>query len=591
MDCTLTQVYGPQGQYLGKRATIQDITTQRTTEEALRTHAERYMHAVESSEDGVWDMNLVAGRILFNPRYASVLGINPKRPELSLPEFYSLIHPEDLLARQTAFKQYALGQQAAFRAEYRLRTPEGGWEWVLERGKIIQRAADGKPLRAAGTHTNITDRKKIEAELQQSDTKFRQLTENMREIFWLRDRKTRQFLYASPSFADVWGQPLESLYQNPNVFVESVHWEDLGRVYQSQRQLFDTGEIQNEEFRVTHPDGSVRWVWLRAYPIYDSAGEFYRIAGMAEDITDRKRVDIELKDSEKRYRDLIENQGGGVSIIDPNDRFVYANPAGEDIFGVPRGTLAGRNFRDFLDDEQLVSLKSQSGLRRQGIESSYEISITRPDQEKRSLLITATPRFDMNNQFLGTIAIFRDHTQRKENEERLLYASQHDALTGINNRKYFEDETLRLDQDLYLPVSVVMVDVDGLKPINDRLGHAAGDELLKQVGEILKSSTRSNDTVCRIGGDEFALLLPVTDHKALQQVLNRVFQNVALRNQAPSSRKFAISLSAGGAVCAQTGQLKDAIKEADSLMYQAKEKKKNRDYIDLPISGQSNPGK
>jgi diguanylate cyclase (GGDEF)-like protein/PAS domain S-box-containing protein len=583
MEHTCQQVYSEDGEYLGKRSSNIDITDRKKIEQALKLEAERLTLALEGTEEGVWDVNLLTGQTYINPHYALQLGFEPGRSEIKLQELYQLIHPEDLPGVVKAFKTYIRGEIGSYQVEYRLHLPEGKWRWVLDRGKIVGNIPAGKPTRMIGTYVDITRLKETEEALQQSEMKVRQLTENMREVFWLRDRTTRNFIYVSSAFNDIWGRPVSSLAESPNLFMEGIHWEDLGRVYHAQKELAENERPLDMEFRVIRPGGEIRWVWCREFPIRDNTGRFYRVAGVAEDITERKVADNSLKDSEKRYRDLIENQGGGVSIVDPNDRIVYINPAGEDIFGILRGTMLGRNMKEFLDEDQARVLQAQSALRRQGVESSFELTIKRPDEENRHLLVTATPRFDVNNQYLGAIAIFKDISQRKQSEERLLYISLHDSLTDLYNRAFFDDELIKLDQGEVFPVSVIMIDVDGLKAVNDGMGHAMGDQLLIAAARVLKVSIRSEDVLARLGGDEFAILMPSTDEKALKQVLNRINENIEMENRS-TINPFNLSLSAGGVVSHDKGQLQESVKEADARMYEIKQEKKKQYYINVPIT-------
>lgn len=588
MEQVCQQVFSEKGEFLGKRASNTDITERKEAEDALKYKLERVSLALEGGHEAVWDIDLVSGVAYFSPHYLRLLGIDPEQQPLKLQDIYKRVHSEDLPRVVKAFKAYLRDEADIYQVEYRLRFATGAWRWVRDRGRIIARDNTGKPTRMAGTHVDITQLKELEEALQASEMRFRQLTENMREIFWLRERASRHFIYISPAFSDVWGRSLESLKDNPNLFIEGIHHEDLGRVFHAQKELLEFGRALDMEFRVLRPDGTMRWVWCREYPVYDQSGKYYRTAGVVEDITARKEADTNLKDSERRYRALIENQGGGVSIVDPNDRIVYINPAGEDIFGVTRGTLMGRNMKEFLSEDQIKVLHAQSALRRQGVESSYELTITRPDGETRNLLLTATPRFDVNNQFLGAITIFRDISQRKQNEERLLYMSLHDSLTGLHNRAYFEEEMIKLDQSDLYPISVIMVDVDGLKAVNDQMGHAQGDDLLVRVAKILKASIRTQDSLARLGGDEFAILMPETDEKALKQVMTRIFDNLEAENQTHES-PYLVSLSAGGAVCTERGKINEAISEADARMYQAKEQKKRMYFINLPFPAKGKP--
>ena len=580
------KIYSEEGHWLGKRVTNIDISDRKADFFDLKDRFERLMLALEGSEDGVWDLSIPDGQIQFSPKYATLLGFKTDDIKHTLKELHALIHPDDLPAMLEAFKKHLHWKTSSYQAEYRLLTRYGKWRWVLDRGKIIEQNHDGKPVRVVGTHVDITERKAIEKSLQESEIKFRQLAENMREVFWLRERESGKFIYVSPAFTEIWGRPTKSLYKEQNIFVESIHWEDFSRVYHSLKELVSSGVIFNEEYRIVHPDGSVRWVWSRAYPIYDSENRYYRIAGVAEDISERKQAEVALRDSEKRYRDLIEHQGGGVCIIDPQQTIVYMNPAGEEIFGVPRGSMISRNLKEFLSEDQFTFITAQENIRQQGIESTYEVSINRADNELRSLLITATPRFDMNGQFLGAITIFRDITKRKETEDKLRYIGLHDSLTGLNNRTYFDEEIERLEANGIFPVSVLMADVDGLKQVNDQLGHHVGDDLLRKAAQVLKKSLRGDDVVARIGGDEFAALMPNSDQNALHHVLSRISSHVSLEND-QGNNPFILSLSVGGYTCTQRGELKEAIKTADERMYDTKRmQKSNRFFLKLPIDKQ-----
>lgn len=566
------KVFNQAGEYLGVRGSSRDITSRRQTEEALQISNERLRLALQGTKDAVWDINLKSQEKYYSSEYERMLGGPIERP-LNIRDMFQFIHPDDRQGVAKAHQAHLESKTQTYHAEYRLKTAEGGWKWVMERGRIIQRDKDGGPLRMVGTIMDVSEHKAMEEALLQSEEMFRQLAENINEVFWLIDHKTRKFIYLSPAFSQIWGREREGLNNDGSAIIDYIHPDDRRRWIAAQDELWETGKVLNEEYRIQRAEGDIRWVRTRGYPIFDANGQYYRVAGISEDITNQKKAEIAHYESEKKYKELIEYQGEGVGMIDPHETFVYVNPAGEAIFGVAHGMLIGRNLKEFIDEEQRPKVAKQTYFRAQGAESSYELVIRRPDETKKNLLVTATPRFDLNGQHLGSVVIFRDITQRKKNEDKLRYISTHDTLTGLYNRAFFEEQITHLEQSNLFPVSVIIIDVDRLKSVNDQYGHSQGDELLIRVSNVLKQSFRSNDVVARIGGDEFAILMPNTDQKTLYQALKRLYDNLAIQNNAYHMHS-GIGLSAGGVTCSERGSLREAINMADSRMYKSKEEKK-----------------
>lgn len=153
--------------------------------------------------------------------------------------------------------------------------------------------------------------------------------------------------------------------------------------------------------------------------LYDDADVYLGSIGVVRDITERRLAVQALSESEEKFRTLIENQGEGVGITDENDVFVFANPVAEEIFGVPQNGLTGRSLHDFIGADNVLVLQRENNLRRKGQKSTYELDIRTPSGNKRSLLITVTPRFDPNGHFTGSFGVFRDVTERKKAEEAL----------------------------------------------------------------------------------------------------------------------------------------------------------------------------
>lgn len=292
----------------------------------------------------------------------------------------------------------------------------------------------------------------------------------------------------------------------------------------------------------------------------------------SEDISHHLMIERALRKSEERYRNLVENQGEGVVILNAEMKIEFANLAAGYIMGTLPEGLVGRNLNEFLVPGQELVISYQMRLRQMGKVSTYELAVVTLDERQRQLLVTATTRFDSTGKFNGSFAVFRDITERKDREERLRYQATHDLLTGLHNRAYFEEQLSRMEHNRRKPASIIVVDLDNLKQVNDRFGHLAGDELLRQVANLLQSTFRAQDIVSRLGGDEFTVLMPDTDSGALSQALARL-ERLQRKLQANPGRPL-VQYSYGGATAGVKDSLLQAFQKADEQMYHHKRAKK-----------------
>ncbi|HEY9077847.1 MAG TPA: diguanylate cyclase [Anaerolineaceae bacterium] len=438
----------------------------------------------------------------------------------------------------------------------------------------------------------VKERRQVENELYISNKFLTAIIEHAPLGISVRNA-TGKLLAYNQAWKKIWGKTDESIledmtierkelvFNNRDVYL-SKHQEDVRKIYSQ------GGILAIPDLKVTNPKpGAARWISQYFYAIMTPDNKVDRVVILTEDITEQKSAEEALRESEIRYRTLVENQGEGIGFINTNEEFVFTNPAAETIFGVGPGELVGRNLREFLSAEELVNVLKETSKRKQGIKSSYEIAINRPDGSRCHILITATPQFDNEGNYLGAFGIFRDITDRKEIEEKLRYLSTHDTLTNLYNRAFFEAELKRLSESRLTPISIIMVDVDGLKRVNDHLGHAAGDALLIHTANILKASFRAEDIVARIGGDEFSILLPQTNEDAVKNALERIQHELAMYNQ--ENPGFPIHLSIGTSTCHQSNILNQCLRLADERMYQEKTSSRMRNLMSNGIKRNDEP--
>ncbi len=158
---------------------------------------------------------------------------------------------------------------------------------------------------------DISDRKRAESALEESQERFRQLAEHIKEVFWVSDPTKTQVIYISPAYEEIWGRSCESLYASPQSWLEAIHPEDRPQVLEAALSKQTIGAY-DQQYRIMRPDGSLRWIWDRAFPVRDASGSVYRIVGFAEDITARKRAESALEEAEQRFRSLVANIPGAV---------------------------------------------------------------------------------------------------------------------------------------------------------------------------------------------------------------------------------------------------------------------------------------
>lgn len=463
---------------------IQIITRSSAT---LKDSEERLKFVLEGSQLGYWDWDIKTGKVQRNEYWASMLGYTLEEIETNVKQWSDLHHPDDREKAWKSINDHLEGRTSEHKAEYRMRTKDGGYKWILDQARIVERDAEGNPLRMSGTHTDITDRKRIEEE----EYELRTMA--------------------------------EALSDSAAALSSSLHLDHvLDRI------------IDNVELVLKHD--TVGIIML------DETRQFARVTRY-HDTRGSKNASEETQFSILEARNLREMQLSGEPVIIADtqayDGWVYTESGAwiRSVLGVP------------------IKVK-QEVIGFLNISRAEPNSFNQKDVERLKA-------------FVNYAGIAMENAHLYEEVRRLALT---DPLTGIFNRTFFQAELVRLERSRVFPVSIIVVDLDNMKLTNDTLGHTVGDELLRITAQALHDIFRSDEIIARIGGDEFAVLLPGIDEVKINEVVMRIHEK--MRSHNAGHPELPIQLSVGAAT-SKENNLIAAFTIADQRMYAEKSKHKN----------------
>lgn len=420
--------------------------------------AELLILAVVHSGTGIWDRDVPSGRIVYSRAWKAMLGYDEHEIGDRIEDSYTRVHPEDLAGVQAAITAHFDQLSDDYAVEHRLRCKDGRYKWVLSRGRVVSRDADGKPLRMAGVTTDITETVALSHKLRQSAELLTHLTDEVPGLVYqyrLHADGSATFPYASAGIAAIFGTTAQLAALDAAAVESVIHPEDLETYRCSLAVSAATLERWHIQFRVLLPELGERWRQAEARP--------------------------------RR-----------------------------------------------LDDGSTV--------------------------------------------WHGFIS---DITEHKQFERQLQDAAATDFLTGLPNRRRLmacmEQELARVQRDPSALAAVLMFDLDLFKEINDHYGHAMGDEVLKHFSQLLLQELRKSDSVGRIGGEEFAVILSGADMADACGFAERVRARLADSPLRDGGQAIAVTVSIGvSAMTRDDTLITSSLSRADAALYQAKQAGRDR---------------
>lgn len=453
---------------------------------------------------------------------------------------------------------------------------DGTLVWAMVAISVLRSDQTGAPLYLVAQFSSIDRRKKAETALTESENRWHFALEAAKQGVWDHDNRTKRLFY-SPMWYKLRGIPEgEEVDDSREGWLSRLHPDDADRIRNLVGKQNDGEDgFDTLLYRERHRDGHYVWLLSRGKPIeWDEEGNVVRTVGTDTDVTHLKEIETQLAAEKERWRVTLESIADATICVDTQLRINFMNAAAERWLGIEFEQADGRSLRDVLlletstpDASALLVESCLATGRAARIEE--DAVLTANGGMRRDIRCSASAvRLD-DGTTLGAVIVLQDVTRSRSLQRQLEYAASHDGLTGLRNRVAFHAELAIASREA-CPGCLLFIDLDYFKPINDTYGHAAGDDVLRQIARLIQSEVRRGDVCARLGGDEFGVLLYGCGAKDAAAVGAKICRSIA--TAVPTGLPANVRLGASiGLTVIETGMSPDAIlKRADSACYDAK---------------------
>lgn len=413
-----------QERYRAASEPVPDCVSSDVTERTVMAEQQRRLleQIANTTPNVLYLYDTTAQRYVYvNRQILDILGYSQEDARaFSLQHWMDRTHPEDLSGFMRHLVRYATAKDAdLLEYEFRMRHANGQWRWLHLRERVFARAEDGTPQQILGTSQDVTERKRVEDRLRESEERHRIINQSISDYafsFRIEDNGEVFTEWLTESFTKVTGYELGEVLDRPNPFPVYVHPDDLSERFQIFQALQD-GKLRSYEFRIVRKDGKVRWIRSYAQPVVNHKGKLIRVYGAAQDVTEKKRAEEALLRQETLFRTLAESSAASVFIYQ-GTRMRYVNSAALALLGYSQEELLEKNLWDLfpLDYREFVKTRGMQRLRGESAPSQYEVKILTKSGEERWMMFNGSRiEFEGQPAVLGTAF---DMTERKQLEEQ-----------------------------------------------------------------------------------------------------------------------------------------------------------------------------
>ena len=531
---------------------------------------------LDSAEHDLWDWDMTNDTVYHSERWKRMLGYDDQPLPHNLAALTGMIHPDDRPQVSAAIRAHLDGHSDTYGAEFRLRQRDGQWRWVLDRGRIVSRTTDGRPLRMVGTHTDIHQQKLLEQQLHEQQAQLQE-TQRIASIGnWCWDLADDAFWMSSHFRQQI---RLDEL--------PLAHGRDLLRLlaHGARAQLRIAWRRIRHDITPVHfeielgKQALVRHLRVWAQPIFDGGGRICRVAGQVQNVTEQRQTDALI-----RWRTELLNRVSalgriGSCEIEVDSRRMQWTEECYRIHGLRKEAITLEHALSlYTEDSRDAFERALIRLTDGGLPEQLELCFYRSSGQRIwvQVLIEMDRRDGLPPRF---VALFRDITREREANERIELLAHYDRLTGLPNRFLLREQAekaMHEARECGQTLAMLLIDLDGFKSINDSFGHATGDTLLKLASIRLHQHLRNSDLFGRFSDDEFIVVLRSL---AAPEDAGHVARKL-IGALAEPLRKDHITLKVGASIgiAVQDENLLDfdnLLRAADAAMYAAKESGRN----------------
>lgn len=565
---------------------IGDIDSRKRREEEVILKGEQRCLAVQLAQLGEMYFDAGKGQTTWSERACEIFGVDPQTVFPSTATWLALVHPDDCerMARAAAKGLAPYGDDGrASNARYRIVRPDGAVRHLV---MAHRRFCDAKGFlkSALSVIQDVTEEAELKEALHKEKIELAKAlgrssvaTDVAGIGIYEYNAQTRETLW-DDRLCEIFGVDPDNFAKTPKAWLSLVHPQDRARVITEIRDAENRRDSLCTEYRIIRPSGEVRSLRVASAYEYDAQNLFRSVVSATWDITTEVRRLEELHEAKELAQVTISSASEGIVRTGPDGRITLCNNAAARMAGATPGELEGKvfgeAFRFSMDADKEMEDPAAAVLRRKEpmrLTSSLRLRDAAGGWLRVNLSIA--PMFGKNRTVIGVVALVQDASEIAQLTERLTRLAYSDTLTGVANRRAFDDRlenSVRAARDRRRRDFLLVIDLDHFKIVNDECGHQVGDALLKDIAWIFRSQIRSTDFLARLGGDEFAIILEDSSEDGAARIAEEIVGSVNAYRLEANGATFSVGASIGIAEVMAGADASTVTSRADAACYKAK---------------------